>query len=127
MKYTVEHYAPMWPGLLTSVIAQTPTAAGGWVAVVLSGAQSGGGKAATHPFTAELRAFAWVALACVGVIFVGFLWAVPVFVFVYMMIQGRKPVVQSGLTALAATLFLWVAFELLLKYEIFRGILFSDL
>ncbi|MFZ5556820.1 MAG: hypothetical protein ACOZDY_08900 [Pseudomonadota bacterium] len=27
MKYTVEHYAPMWPGLLTSVIAQAATLA----------------------------------------------------------------------------------------------------
>ncbi|MQA67434.1 MAG: hypothetical protein GEU76_16285 [Alphaproteobacteria bacterium] len=109
------------------VIAQTPTAAGRWIAALLSGSASGAPDEKPRGLSAELKSFFWVLIACAGVIVFGFLWATPVYVFAYMVLHGRKPVVQSGLTALGATAFLWIAFELLLEYEIYRGLLFSDL
>ncbi|MPY68957.1 MAG: hypothetical protein GEU92_02605 [Alphaproteobacteria bacterium] len=109
------------------VVAQTPTAAGRWIAALLSGSASGEPEDEPRGLSLELKSFFWVLVACAGVIVFGFLWAVPVYVFAYMTLHGRKPVVQSGLTALGATAFLWIAFELLLEYEIYRGLLFSDL
>lgn len=110
------------------IVAHTDTAFGRWIARVLSGTAHRVSEERRGPgVPAELAAFFWVVFACAGVIVFGFLWAVPVYVFAYMLFYGRKGAVQSGLTALCATLFLWVVFELLLEYEIYRGILFSDL
>jgi len=112
---------------ILDLIAQTPTAAGRWVAALLSGSASATPDEKPRGVILELKSFFWILIACAGVIVFGFLWAVPVYVFAYMLLHGRKPVVQSGLTALGATAFLWIAFELLLEYEIYRGLLFSDL
>jgi hypothetical protein len=76
---------------------------------------------------AELMAFLWIVFAAAGVALFGFLLTIPVYVFVYTVFRGGKPLVIAGLTAIVATLAIWVAFELLLEYEIYRGLLFSDL
>ena len=110
------------------VIAHTGTAAGRWIAQVLSGSAHVAAQEKPSPgLSAELLAFFWIVIACAGAVVFGFLWTVPVYVFVYTAVRGRKPLVLAGLTALGATLAIWVVFELLLEYEIYRGLLFSDL
>jgi hypothetical protein len=109
------------------VIAHTETAAGRWIARVMSGSAHIAAAKPGPGLAAELRAFLWIALACAGVALFGFMWTIPVYIFAYTVIQGRKPMILAGLTALGATFSIWVAFELLLEYEIYRGLLFSDL
>lgn len=110
------------------VIAQTETAVGRWIARVLSGSAHATSDDKPPPgLRAELKAFSWIVFAAAGVTLFGFYWTVPVYVFVYTVFRGGKPLVMAGLTALGATLAIWVAFELLLEYEIYRGLLFSDL
>ena len=109
------------------VIAHTGTGLGRRLAQVLSGSARLAEEKPGPGTRAELTAFLWIALACAGIAVFGFLWAIPVYVFVYTAFRGGKSLLQAALSALGATLTIWVAFELLLEYEIYRGLLFSDL
>ena len=119
-----------WIGVLLctlDVIAHTGTGFGRRVAMVLSGTAHLEAEEARPALKAETIAIAWMIGATVLVVLFGFLIAVPVYVFVYMVAHGRKKIVQSGLTALITTLFIWIVFEVLMEYEVYRGLLFEDL
>ena len=112
---------------ILDVIAQTDTAFGRSVASLLSGTAHREEEEDRAPLGSELIAMAWIAGATAGIILFGFLWATPVYVVAYMLIQGRKPVLQSLIAAAVTTLFIWGVFEKLMEYEVFRGVLFTDL
>ena len=109
------------------VIAQTGTAFGRSVASLLSGTAHQEEEADQPRLSSELIAIAWIAGATAGIVLFGFLWATPVYVLSYMLIQGRKAVLQSAIAATVTTLFIWVVFENLMEYELYRGLLFTDL
>jgi len=120
-----------WIGIVLcalDVIAHTGTAFGNRVALLLSGAPSAEEAAGKKPsLSGELIAMTWMVIATAGILLVGFLVATPVYVFGYMTLYGRKPIVQSGIAAVVTTLFIWVVFEVLMEYELYRGLLFDDL
>ena len=66
-----------------------------------------------------------VAAAVAGIFFVGFLIAIPTYLVGAITLVGRRPLHVAVLTALVTTATIYGAFELLLSYELFRGILFS--
>ena len=70
----------------------------------------------------QLIAMAWMVGLTIGIYIVGFMAVVPVYVFSSMLFQGKKSVKQCAYGAISATVFIWVMFELLLKYELYRGI-----
>lgn len=70
----------------------------------------------------QLIAMAWMVGLTIGIYIVGFMAVVPVYVFSSMLFQGKKSVKQCAYGAVGATVFIWVMFELLLKYELYRGI-----
>ena len=109
------------------VIAQTDTAFGRGVASLLSGTAHHEEAADRTRLSSELIAMAWIAGATASIVLFGFLWTTPVYVLAYMLIQGRKPVLQSAIAAAVTTLFIWIVFEKLMEYEVYRGLLFSDL
>jgi hypothetical protein len=110
------------------VLAQTDTGLGRRIAMLMSGTAHAVGEGGERPSAkAETVACLWMIGGTVLVILFGFLIATPVYVFAYMLLHGRKGVMQSGLTALVTTLFIWVVFERLMEYELFRGLLFEDL
>jgi hypothetical protein len=74
----------------------------------------------------ELLAVGWVAAFTGGVMLVGILPSVPVYLASYMIFEGRKKPLFSILIAAAVVLFLWVSFEEILSIPLYRGFLFED-
>ena len=70
----------------------------------------------------QLIAMGWMVGLTIGIYIVGFMAVVPVYVFSSMLFQGKKSVKQCAYTAVGATAFIWVMFEFLLRYELYRGI-----
>ncbi len=73
----------------------------------------------------EWRVLLSVAAAVTAIFLVGFLIAIPVYLVGAITLVGRRPLRVAVLTALVTTATIYGAFELLLSYELFPGILFS--
>jgi hypothetical protein len=108
---------------LLDVIAHTPTAAGRAIALVLSGDAERSVPA--HALPLEATAIAWVAGATALIVLAGFLAAIPVYVFAYMRLYARRSVRNAAVAAVATTVCIWAGFELLLSYELYRGVLLA--
>lgn len=123
-----------WIGIVLAtldVIAHTDNKVGRWLALVLSGTfeemrRTEDPAVRSARFRREVAACLWMLAAVALVFVVGFLPAIPVYIFAYMLIYGKRSVRQSGITALVTVFFVWLVFEIFLQYEIYRGILFSD-
>lgn len=74
----------------------------------------------------ELIAVGWVAAFTAGVMLVGILPSVPVYLASYMIVEGKKKPLFSILVAVAVVLFLWVSFEEILSIPLYRGYFFED-
>jgi len=70
----------------------------------------------------ELGAALSMAAAVVGFLLVGHLVAVPLLIVAWMRLIGRRSWRESLIAALATGLFIYVVFELLLSYELYRGV-----
>jgi hypothetical protein len=120
-----------WAGLVLcalDVIAHLDNRVGRWVGMVLSGTAHGEASADDDKrrFGPEAIACLWMVGATAGVVLFGFMLAVPVYVFAYMLLHGGRTVRQSGIAAVVTTLFIWLVFEVFLRYEVYRGVLFED-
>jgi hypothetical protein len=73
----------------------------------------------------ELTAIGWIAAFTFAVLVVGFLVAMPLYMFLFMLLQGRFGLVKSAVTAVVFPLGIWITFEVVLRYEIYRGLLFA--
>lgn len=76
-------------------------------------------------WTAEVKQILWMFACVTAMLLIGFLPAVPLFVFLYMVVNGRRPLVESLATAAIVFGFVYVVFEVLLDYELYRGALFD--
>lgn len=73
----------------------------------------------------EFKQFAWIVGCLAGMLIIGILPTIPLFVFTYMHFQGRQEIVPSLLTAIIAVAAIGGLFELLLGYDLYYGILFG--
>jgi hypothetical protein len=76
-------------------------------------------------WTAEVGQILWMIGCVAAMLLIGFLPAVPLFVLLYMVINGRRPMIESLVTAAIVFAFVYVVFEVLLDYELYRGALFD--
>lgn len=76
-------------------------------------------------WTAEASLFLWVAGCTAGMVLVGILPSVPVFVLAFMRLHGRRPWRESAVCAVATLGFVYAVFEVLLDYALYRGALFD--
>jgi len=76
-------------------------------------------------WTAELGQVLWMIGCVAAMLSIGFLPAVPLFVFLYMVINGRRPMIESLATAAIVFGFVYIVFEVLLDYQLYRGALFD--
>lgn len=76
-------------------------------------------------WTAEVAQILWMVACVVAMLSIGILPAVPLFVFLYIVANGRRPVIEGLATALVVFGFVYVVFEVLLEYELYRGALFD--
>ena len=76
-----------------------------------------------HPrISKELLVFASMGLGVLGIWLFGFLIASPIFVFLWMLIGGRKSLKLALYVGLGTFVFIYGLFELILKYELFLGV-----
>jgi len=73
----------------------------------------------------ELRVLASVVAAITGIYLVGFLIALPVYLAVAIAWLGRQPWRVAIATAALTTAGIYLAFEIVLSYRLFAGVLFS--
>ncbi|MPZ58059.1 MAG: hypothetical protein GEU91_16500 [Rhizobiales bacterium] len=108
---------------LLDVTSRTNTAIGRAIALALSGAVDHSARASGQAAAREAIAIGWIAAATALIVLAGFLVAIPVYVFSYMLLYAGRTVRDGAITALATTAGIWVGFELLLSYELYRGAL----
>jgi hypothetical protein len=73
----------------------------------------------------EITVLGSVVAAVVGIYLVGFLIAMPLYLFAAITLIGGRPKRVAAAAALATTLFIYAAFAWLLSYRLFPGVLFS--
>ncbi len=75
--------------------------------------------------TKELAIFAWMSALVLGIYVFGFLVMTIVFVFLWMWVQGGRTIKSSLYTAIATFGFIYLLFSVILRYELFIGVLFE--
>ena len=78
-----------------------------------------------YPVLKQVVAVAWVAGFAAAMLLIGILYAVPLYVFSSLLIQGRRPLLVCIGFAAAATLMIWLLFNVVLSLELYPGILFG--
>ncbi len=110
------------------IVAHTDTRFGRTLFGLVSGRAMDAGTeepGTTHGFGRQAVAVLWLMAFLASVGLLGFLITVPIYVLAFMTIQGGKPLKQSIVAAVVVTSVIWVAFDVLLRYEVYPGILFG--
>lgn len=106
---------------LLDVLAHTDTGIGRSIALILSGEAHRSASDSVHGMHSEAIAIAWIAGGTALTVLAGFLAAIPVYVFGYMVLYARRTVRDGAIAALATTICIWGGFELLLNYDLYPG------
>jgi len=69
---------------------------------------------------------AWLLLLFLLIVFFGFLFALPAWIFCYVWFQGRRPWAYALITALVIWLFLYGFFVQMMSMDLFKGILLGE-
>ena len=78
-----------------------------------------------YPVLKQIAAVAWVAGFAAALVLIGILYAVPLYVFSSLFVQGRRSLpVCIGVSA-AATAMIYLLFAVVLRLELYPGILFG--
>ena len=75
---------------------------------------------------AEAVQFLWVIACTAGMLTIGILPSIGMFVLAFMRLHGRRPWRESAIAAVATFGFVYVVFEVLLDYRLYRGALFDE-
>ena len=75
---------------------------------------------------AEAVQIGWMVGCIAAMLTIGILPAIPLFIAGYMRVSGGRPWVSCALSALIVLAFVTVVFELLLDYELYRGVMFDE-
>jgi hypothetical protein len=110
------------------VIAASATRIGYTVKAFFGGATVGGGVAETADYSIGkvILAILWPTAFVALVVVVGFVVSIPIYVFLFVAVQGLDGIGRAALASIITTACIYVLFEILLKYEIYRGILFTS-
>lgn len=111
------------------IVSHTGTRLGNYIGQVLSGTARASSKTAPESkrlVQREVVAILWISGFITLVAVFGFLATIPFYMVLFMRVQGRMSWRQSIIVAIVTTLFVWLAFELLLRYNVYGGLLFED-
>lgn len=75
---------------------------------------------------AEIIQIACLALFLSGIVIFGFLAAVPSFIFFYMLVLGKQSILRSALVSIGIVVLIATLFEVILDYDLYRGLLFDS-
>ena len=110
------------------VIAQADTVVGRVVKAFFTGPITGEAEAGERqPWRKTLIVIAWPIAFLVAVYFFGFLPVIPIYVFLFMVLQGRMETRTSLFAAVIVGVSIYLIFELALRYTLYRGIVFGAL
>ena len=108
------------------LIAATGTRAGRAVTAFFAGEMvTGEGSVAASPYRRMVVAAGWIAAFVAAVVLFGFIPAIPVYVALFVVLQGRMRIWKGAAAAVATTAFTVIVFEWLMQYSIYRGVLFE--
>lgn len=75
---------------------------------------------------AEVNQVLWIVGCVAGMMLIGILPTIPIFILFYIVINGRRPWLESVFVTAIVFAFVYVVFEILLDYELYRGVLFDE-
>lgn len=78
-----------------------------------------------YPLLKQAGAVLWVAAFAAALVLIGILYAVPLYVFSSLYFQGRRPLLTCLGVSAAATAMIWLLFAVVLRLELYPGILFG--
>lgn len=78
-----------------------------------------------YPAGKQLAAMLWILGFAAALVLVGVLYAVPLYVFASMRLRGGRSSLVCLAAAGGATLVIWLLFSVLLRLELFPGLLFG--
>jgi len=112
---------------ILDVIAASGTRAGDAVRAFFTGTIAGerSDELWDYPVGKVIIAMAWPTAFLVVVVLIGLVAAIPIFVFLFVLIQGRSKVQRALLASAITTGCIYVLFEKVLNYEMYQGILFA--
>jgi hypothetical protein len=79
-----------------------------------------------YPMGRQLSAIFWVLLYTALLVFIGVLYATPIYVFASMRLHGKRSLFTALLSAVLITAFTYALFELALRVELYPGLLFAE-
>ena len=91
----------------------------------LAGIGEDNSSAAGKPVGRTIATMLWPTAFVLTVGVFGFMPVIPVYVFLFVVVQGKKSFRQGIIAAAVTTAFTYVVFELLLSCEVYKGIVFS--
>lgn len=74
----------------------------------------------------QATAILWIAGFTAGIVLIGILSAVPLYIFASMRLRGGRPYLVCLVACGGATLFIWLLFGVVLRLTLYPGILFND-
>ncbi|NNC77399.1 MAG: hypothetical protein HKN77_05500 [Woeseiaceae bacterium] len=80
----------------------------------------------TPRWQAEITQVSCLALVLGGIVIFGFLAAIPSFIFFYMLVQGKQSILRSALVSTGIVVLIAMLFEIILDYDLYRGVLFDS-
>jgi hypothetical protein len=75
---------------------------------------------------AEISQVLWIAGCVAGMMLIGILPTIPIFILFYIVINGRRPWLESLIVTAIVFAFVYVVFEMLLDYRLYRGVIFDE-
>ncbi len=75
---------------------------------------------------AELSAALWILGFAATLVLLGILTAVPLYVFLAMRLRARKGFLASAAAAVGVSVFIWLLFAVLLRLNLYPGLLFGQ-
>ena len=78
-----------------------------------------------YPLLRQLSAVIWVAGFAAALVLIGILYAVPLYVFSSLYFRGRRPLLLAIGMSAGATAMIWLLFAMVLRLELYPGILFG--
>ena len=69
----------------------------------------------------------WVVAFIIAVYYVGFLPVIPVYIFLFVVLQGGKSIISGAISGIATVTLIWIVFVEIFNYPIFKGIFFENI
>jgi hypothetical protein len=111
--------------LLLDLVSRTETRLGLAVMRALNPAQARGSERAPSALR-QLSAMLWIAGFTTGIVLIGILSAVPLYVFAAIRFRGERGYLTALAAAAGATLFIYLLFGVVLRLNLYPGILFTS-